>query len=372
MKKVLIIYKFLPQYRVDFFNKLRQALFLDNIELSLVYGKSLNANALRKDEVDLEWAHYVPSKMWQAGNTELLWQPCLKYLANKDLVIVEQANRLLINYYLMLARHVSSYKFAFWGHGRNRQEDPGHWKEKFKSLFLKQCDWWFAYTKEVRDMLVSYRYPINKITVVQNAFDTVTLQKFYHSIGHSETDALKKEYGISGENVGIYCGALYPDKRIGFIIDACKAIRKKVDDFHMIFLGSGNESSRVQDAVKMLDWMHYAGPVFGNDRAKYFKTASVQVMPSCVGLGILDSFAMETPIITTDEPKHGPEIGYLEPGKNGVITPNRFDAYVDAVVDTLQTKKYIRLIAACAESAKVYTVEQMVENFKNGIIRCLS
>jgi L-malate glycosyltransferase len=371
MKKVLIIYKFLPQYRVDFFNKLKEELYKDGIEFQLVYGKSLNASALRKDEVDLDWAHYVPNKLWQLGNTELLWQPCLKYLEHQDLVIVEQANKLLINYYLMLMRRFSSYKFAFWGHGRNRQGDPDHWKEKFKELFLKQCDWWFAYTREVRDMLISYNYPAERITVVQNAFDTVSLQQYYHRIPATETDDLKRAYGITGENVGIYCGALYAEKRIDFILEACKAIRSQVYDFHMIFLGSGNESDKVLDAVKACDWMHYAGPKFGNERAKYFKIASIQVMPSCVGLGILDSFAMETPIITTDEPKHGPEIGYLEPGKNGIITPNRFEDYVKAVVETLQTKKFIPMIAACADSAKVYTVEQMVENFKNGIIQCL-
>jgi glycosyltransferase involved in cell wall biosynthesis len=371
MKRVLILYKFLPQYRVDFFNLLRSELANHGIELTLVYSKSLNANALRNDEVDLEWAQYVPSRRWQIGNSELLWQPCLPYLKNKDLVIVEQANKLLINYYLMMARYVSSFRFAFWGHGRNRQGDPGHWKEKFKSLFLKQCDWWFAYTREVKDMLVSQGYPENQITVVQNAFDTISLQKFYHDVAPSETDALRKEFGIEGDRVGIYCGALYADKRIDFILEACHAIRDRVEDFHMIFLGAGNEARKVQEATRKHPWIHYVGPKFGTDRAKYFKLAALQVMPSCVGLGILDSFAMETPIVTTDEPRHGPEIGYLEPGVNGLITPNHFDDYVQALSQALLTGQYQKLTSACRDSAQVYTVEQMVQNFTQGILKCL-
>jgi glycosyltransferase involved in cell wall biosynthesis len=372
MKKVLIIYKFLPQYRVDFFNKLREELFKEDIELQLVYGKSLNKNALRKDEVDLAWAHYVPSKLWHVGGTELLWQPCLKYLKDQDLIIVEQANKLLINYYLMLFRHVSSYKFAFWGHGRDRQDDPHSLKNRFKSLFLNSCDWWFAYTREVRNMLVSYGYPEDKITVVQNAFDTVSLHKYYQEIEQHETDSLKEEMGMQGENVGIYCGGLYPEKRIDFIIEACQSIKEKVKDFHMVFLGSGIESARLKEVVGLYDWIHYPGPKFGNERAKYFKISSVQLMPSLVGLGILDSFAMETPIITTDEPLHGPEIEYLVPGLNGIITKNTAADFVNAVVDTLLSKKYRDLTHECAESAKVYTVEQMVDNFRNGIIKCLS
>jgi len=67
----------------------------------------------------------------------------------------------------------------------------------------------------------------------------------------------------------------------------------------MIFIGSGIESYKVLEASKSYDWIHYVGSKFGEERIKYFRISLIQIMPYSVGLGILDSFAMETPMITT-------------------------------------------------------------------------
>lgn len=104
---------------------------------------------------------------------------------------------------------------------------------------------------------------------------------------------------------------------------------------------------------------------------KYFKIAAVQIMPGAVGLGILDSFAMETPLITTVQDFHGPEISYLENGKNGVITKNDIEEYSNAVVKLLISKEYIKMSSYCQLCAGKYTIEHMVENFKTGVLYCL-
>jgi L-malate glycosyltransferase len=372
MKKVLIIYKFLPQYRQEFFQKLREELTKDGIHLDLIYGKLNNSDAHKKDEIEFEWGQYIANKTLKIGNTELIWQPCLKHLNDKDLVIVEQANRLLLNYYLMVARHFSKYKFANWGHGRNLQDHANSIKNKFKFLFIKKCDWWFAYTNNVKSAIISHNFPENKITVVQNAIDTATLQKYYSEIKDSEVQKLKNKYNIVSSRVGIYCGGMYPGKRLDFILDTCKKIKESVPDFHMIFLGAGIESVKVVEAAKTNEWIHYEGPKFGREKVIYFKLASIQLMPCYLGLGILDSFALETPIITTEDPCHGPEIEYLENGKNGYITLDSPDDYSQTVIDILKNNKYDLLIDGCKKAAENYTVERMVDNFKNGIINCLA
>lgn len=371
MKRVLIIYKFLPQYRYEFFQGLKKELQKEGIELDLFYGKLKNADALKKDEVDIEWARFIPNKTIQIGKTQLIWQPCLRYLHNYDLIIVEQANKLLLNYYMMFARHFSRYKFANWGHGRNMQDDIKSLRNKFKYLYLKKCDWWFAYTVGVKNMLIEQGYPENKITVVQNAIDTVSLRKFYSEITDDEINNLKNELGISGSKVGIYCGGMYAEKRLDFILDACKKIKDEIPEFHMIFVGSGQDSYKVKEASEKFSWIHYVGSKFGKEKVKYFKISSIQLMPGLVGLGILDSFALETPIITTQYPFHSPEIEYLENDVNGEIIEDDFEKYTNKVIDILKTEKYISMIAACRKSAEIYTVETMVNNFKNGIIECL-
>ena len=186
MKEIVIITKLLPQYRSEFFCLLKEELLKNDIGLEVIYGKDKNSKASKNDEVELEWAKYIPNKTFKFFNTELIWQPCLREIKDKDFVIVENANKLLLNYYLILARKFSKYKLAYWGHGRNLQENINSWPNKFKYLFLNKCDWWFGYTNGTKNFLVQRNYPLNKITVVQNAINTFSLKKYYFEFDENE------------------------------------------------------------------------------------------------------------------------------------------------------------------------------------------
>jgi glycosyltransferase involved in cell wall biosynthesis len=371
MRQVVIIQKTLREYRKEFFSLLRSSLKKNDVELTLVYGKLKKGEASKKDQVDIEWGKYVPNKTFRIGKMELLWQPCLKDLKNKDLVIVEQANKLLLNYYLMLAKRAMGVKVGYWGHGRNLQDKVNSAVNKFKYLFIRQCNWWFAYTKGVKSFVVSKGYPENKVTVLQNAINTNVLREQYARISDAQSDQLKAELGIVSEHIGIYCGAMYTEKRIDFILESCYRIKKEIPDFHFLFIGSGLEACKVVQAAAENDWIHYVGPKFGEDRIKYFKLASIQLMPGAVGLGILDSFALQTPLITTTQNFHGPEIEYLENGKNGIITADDIHEYTAAIVKSFRDKSYQKMVEYCTICAEKYTLETMVENFKDGILKCL-
>lgn len=371
MKEIVIITKLLPQYRGEFFSLLKDELLKNDIVLEVIYGKDKNIKALKNDEVELEWAKYIPNKTFKFFNAELIWQPCLMEIKDKDLVIVENANKLLLNYYLIFARKFSKYKLAYWGHGRNLQENVNSWQNKFKYLFLNKCDWWFGYTNGTKIFLVKRNFPVNKITVVQNAINTLSIKKYYSEFKKNEINELRKELGINSNTIAIFCGAMYPGKDLDFILETCYRVKQEIPDFHMIFIGSGIEAIKVINASKLNNWIHYVGSKFEKERVKYFKIAQIQLMPYYLGLGLLDSFALETPIITTSNPFHGPEIEYLVNGENGFITNNNMDDYVSKVVEVLKTKSYVDLIEGCRLMAKKITLEEMVGNFKDGVLSCL-
>lgn len=371
MKHVLIIYKFLPHYRVDFYRLLKDSLLEHDITLHVVHGRSNKQDALKNDEVAIEWAQYIPNRRYAIRKKEMLWQPCLRQLRGKDLVIVQPESKLLLNYYLMLTRHFFSYKLAFWGHVYNMQERTDTWGNKLKFLLLHNCHWWFGYTVGAKKMLIKRGYPEHKITAVQNAIDTLLLRESYARIDHSEVTRLKNKLGITGCNVGVFCGGMYPNKDIDFILESCFRIKKEIPDFHMLFIGAGIESDKVKKAAADAAWIHYLGPRFGVDRIIYFKLSSVQLMPGLVGLCILDSFALETPIITTEHPFHSPEIEYLENGTNGLMTKYDVTEYAGAVIEILKTGKYHELVEAGRSAAEKYTVQNMVGHFKSGILSCL-
>lgn len=368
MKKVVIIQQIIPEYRVPFFNLLREALAKENVELSLIHSNADTSS----NTSPISWATVIHNRKLNLGLMQLIWQPVMQYLKGKDMVVVEKSNKLLLNYYLILTRLFSKRKLAFWGHGRNMQVEPNSGQNKFAVLTLKYCHWWFAYTQGVKDFLIKHKYPADRITNVQNAIDTRVLQEGIQKITEAEMAKLKQEMGIKGNKVAIFCGRMYPEKRIDFILESCYIIKKSIPDFEMIFIGSGQDAPMVQEAASVHKWIYYVGPKSGAERIKYFKIAQVQLMPGLVGLGVLDSFALETPIITTNYKYHSPEVEYIQDGKNGIIAENDLDIYSQRVVETLSNNKYQQLIEGCRLSAQKYTIETMVNNFKSGILACMA
>jgi len=373
MKKVLILQKVLPEYRVSFFNKLRHKLTEYNIQLDLIYGSGSKEEQLKKDKVDIDWATKKENIIFNIAGKEIYWQPVLKEIKEYDLIIAEQANKLIINYLLNLKRNFSNQKFAFWGHGTNLQAGGSTFGNIYKRLFIKKCDWWFAYTDSVKRFLIKQGYDTNKITVVQNAIDTSTLKEQYRSINEIEANKLKATLGIQSENVAIYCGGMYEEKRLPFLIEACDLIREKISDFQIIFIGAGKQEELVKQATEHRDWIHYVGPKRGREKAVYFNLAKVFLMPGLVGLAVLDAFCTQTPMITTDYPYHSPEIEYVEDGKNGIITINNLSDYTEKVCDALMNKDGLldKLVEGCEAASTKYTVDQMAENFSEGVSKAL-
>ena len=157
------------------------------------------------------------------------------------------------------------------------------------------------------------------------------------------------------------------------MLEAVLKIKEAVPDFHFILLGGGPDVELVEDFEKHHSWFHYVGPRFDQEKVPFLKAAKIFLLPGAVGLAILDSFCTVTPMVTTTYPFHGPEIEYLRSGENGVITDNNLQAFVTGVAEVLtNNEKYQKLASGCASSARKYSMEEMVNNFSEGIIRALS
>lgn len=369
MAKVSIICKSVEHYRIDFFDQLYKALQKNNICLQIIAGE------YHDKEKNPPWLVIVPNKSICFLGREMIWQPCLSFIKDSDLVIVEQANKLLLNYYLLLSRIISKKMIAFWGHGRNFQsKDKNSFEEKIKSYIAKRPDWWFAYTQRSVDLLNNIGYTKGKITRVNNAIDTTDMIDKYSEITDSETNQLAKELNIGGANTGIYIGALYKAKKIDFLIESCLLVKQQVSDFELIIVGSGEDQDYVNNMAEKYHWIHYAGPIYGDEKLKYLKLAKVFLLPGVIGLAILDAFATETPPVLIAQEGHGPEISYLHPGENGLLIDTADqNHYANQLTQLLSDEdKYVSLVEGCRKSAREYSLEKMVANFCNGILQALS
>lgn len=370
---VAIVQRILPHYRAAFFASLHERLKDYGIALTLYYGQERVGTVPRSIALDVPWSVRLNNRYLSIGDTELIWQPCLLRLQRFDMIVVEQANRLLINHLLQLKRRWSNQKLAYWGHGRNLQAgQQKNVREKFKQWRTCDVDWWFAYTELTRVHLVEGGFPSERITTVNNTIDISGLRKALAACKSDAVLRIKAELAIGGGPVGLYCGGLYADKRIDFLLDAVRVVQAVIPDFHMIVVGEGPESDRIAAASKSADWIHYVGPVYGDDRAPFLKLSDILLMPGAVGLVVIDSFVAETPLVTTRINTHGPEIAYLKSGENGVMSEDSLADYADAVIATLTGDTLPNLRAGCRTGADEYSLEHMVARFSDGIVNCLN
>lgn len=371
--RVAIIQRVLPHYRLSFMRRLREKLETHAIDLRLIYGQERPDTVPKSVDLTDSWATKIKNLYIDTPVGELVWQPCLRYLQDVDLLIVEQANRLLVNYPLQFFWRNRTRNLAFWGHGTNFQaQNRRGFKEKLKSLFAGKVDWWFAYTDYSAALVRSAGYPSERITVVNNSIDTEELKTAILSVTPEQKLSIRNQLGLGAGPVALYCGGMYPDKKLTFLFDAAEQIREKVKDFHLILIGSGPNEELVKSAAAKHFWIHYPGAVFGAERAVYFALSDLMMMPGLVGLAIVDCFVAGIPLFTTRIPIHSPEIVYLENGQNGIITPFDVEQYADEVAKyLLDNDRMAALVKGCTKSASRYTLDAMVENFSAGVFALL-
>lgn len=375
MKKVVILQHRLMHYRVSFFERVRELGALGGIEVVLVHGQPSKSEALKRDTGELDGAFVVKNFYLRFFGRDLLWQPFPSKLNSADLVVVMQENRILSNYLIILRRLLTRRLVAYWGHGANLQSlSRDGLLERWKRYWMTKVDWWFAYSKVTTDILERAGYPGERVTCLNNAIDTSGFKKELSQISRREVESFKSELGISvNAVVGIFCGSLYPDKRITFVVNACELIRQSGVDFHCIVIGDGEER-KIVDALSVdRPWLHVLGKQIGRRKALGFKASTLLLNPGLVGLNVVDGFSAGLVMITVADSRHGPEFAYLKDGSNGLVVDGDVVEYASVAVGLIRNERRLRLMrdAALADSDK-YTVESMAERFVDGISKCLN
>ena len=375
MKKVVICQYRLLHYRTTLFECLRTACAQRGIDLHLLHGQASRRESVKKDEGSLPWAIKVKNRFWEVGARDLVWQPLPAESRDADLVVVMQESRILSNYPLLLSRIWSPRKVAYWGHGVNFQSDaPAGLREKWKKVLLKQVDWWFAYTGLTVDILKSAGYRAERITCLNNAIDTSSFKADLASVSDVALEQARAELGISANApVGLFCGSLYPDKRLDFLVDAADKIRAQSEDFHCLVIGDGPSMPYIREAASTRPWLHVLGIQKGAEKALYFRLADFMLNPGLVGLHVVDAFCAGLVMVTTSNARHSPEIAYLKNGVNGFMTADSAEEYASVVLGLVNDEVRLDKVKMAAKAdAEVYTLDNMVAEFVDGIEKCLA
>jgi glycosyltransferase involved in cell wall biosynthesis len=372
---VAIIQDRLASYRVPLFSALQERLREHGIALRLIYGESSDAVKTRADEGPPPWAELAETRHLALRGTQAVWQRLPRDIRRADLVIMEQGNRLLSNYPLLARRKLGGAAVAYWGHGKNYQSTrPEGVRERWKCFLLPYADWWFAYTDLTVAHLIDKGFPANRITNLNNSIDVTGFRNDLASVTPADIDRAMRDLSIpDGSRVGLYCGSIYAEKRIGLLLHSAEIIRRAAPDFHLVVVGDGPDAERVYEAATVHPWVHYVGAKQGRPKAVLFASAHVQLNPGAVGLHVLDAFTAGLPMVTRVDAPHGPEITYLESGLNGLmVESSEPGAYAEAVLGLLEDEsRRESMRQACLEASWRFSIESMADRFCEGVRACL-
>jgi len=357
--RVVFVQKFVPHYRLPFFERVRARLAERGIPFVLIYGQPDPYEGSKVKMEYPEWGHRVKSRIIKVAGRYLYWEGAIFRIKRHDMVIAEHAAKLLDNYFLYLASRMGFIGFGYFGHGENFQTKHELSISRFvKKAMLTKVTRWFAYTEVSRQSLLRQGVDDQNITVVNNTLDKPDYA----------TDAVEKQ-----PNKFLYIGGLYADKRLDLLLDAAEQVAAKVDNFELHVVGDGPMRNVIEQAAESHAWVTYHGSLYGEERNHMLASSVAILMPGLVGLVAIDSFFFQCPVLTSDVGQHSPEIAYLTHGENALVdtAEGTADTYAQMVLRFIEEPGLAdKLRTACDDSSNLYTIDNMVERFCDGIELC--
>lgn len=372
-QRVVVCQRRLTHYRVPLFERLRTALTDRGIDLRLVVGQGAPDESSKRDSGQLPWSTTVRNHYWRVGGIRFCWQPFPREFEGADLIIVTQENSLLSNYRLLTRSRTGPGRVALWGHGSNFQTSG---RRRVRTLVrqwtTRRAQWWFAYTDASVAAIAATGFPQERITNLENATDTKSLTEDLSKLTEHDREQLRRQMGLHAGYTALFLGSLYEDRRLDFLFDAARQLYAWNPLFRLMIVGDGPLAQYVVENCGTCHWCVWAGMRTGLDKARHLAVADVMLQPAALGLGVLDSFCSGKPLIAIEDAGHGPEVAYVRHGENAHVTDDSVAAFVAGARKVITDSNYRnRLTVGCLESARHYTIENMANNFCNGILQAL-
>jgi glycosyltransferase involved in cell wall biosynthesis len=143
---------------------------------------------------------------------------------------------------------------------------------------------------------------------------------------------LRQKLNIGNAFVILYLGRIIERKGLDVLIKAFSTIEQERGDAYLVICGDGNFRGSCESIVKEMQIKHviFAGSIQEEEKASFYKTADVFVLPSRIvaeeeiaegwGLVINEAMSMGKPVITTDAVGAAEDL--VRSGINGYVVKN--------------------------------------------------
>ncbi|THI88253.1 MAG: glycosyltransferase family 4 protein [Nitrospira sp. CG24A] len=371
MKKIAIIQKEIPHYRVRFFEEVSAQ------ASTMGFDVTVYSAATTWSELPFKFSQRgLPIYQFTKRKNGPFWMKELSAaLIEIDLVVAPQELQCLNVPYLWANRHRRRTQWVWWGHGYNFQASAcpsvsTTIKEAIKRFMTRRADGLITYTASGADYWRRQGLPTGYVLPYYNTLDVEELRRVEAEIGERKIWELRRKLALEGKRVLLFSGRLYPEKQVDFILRTFAILKKSLPEVALVIIGDGEQRGDLEQLAAELGLsdVHFLGELVNpEDTAGYFSLADLLVMPALVGLAIVHGYAFGLPLITTNAPGHGPEVEYLT-GDAGVMTkPSELDT-ASAIASILGSHDRLAVMkrAAMAQGDKLY-LSHSVRRFVDGI-----
>lgn len=364
-RRVLLVWPYLPAYNVEFVRRSRHRLALQGHELILLTGSQ---GLQRGDEADVEGRRLLRERAARLGGRTLLLRH-LPPVRSSDLLIVEQAVKNLETYPLLLRRPDRSPGVAMMGHGRSYSVAQSPVLASFKQWLTRRGDWFFAYTVEGADHVISRGFPRSRVTVVHNTIDTDQLAHDLSAVSDEELAHFCAEHRLTRGRTVLFLGGVDRRKGIRFLLESARYASAQLAGFTLLIGGSGVALDEARARERAGDPVRVLGRLDGHGKAVALAASEALAIPEWIGLVAVDSLVAGRPIVATRHPSHSSEVAYLQPGRTGLFADHDPVAYAHCLTGLLMDPARLSAMQrACRAASVEHGLDLMVDSFVGGVV----
>ncbi|MGD9590856.1 MAG: glycosyltransferase family 4 protein [Mycolicibacterium sp.] len=218
-------------------------------------------------------------------------------------VIVEGTPRIITNLLVPAATRATGGVCLLWSKGHIEPGTPsGYFTDLIRFRFAKLFDGVICYGEEGKRDLERIGIPSESITVARNTIDTdrIFAESADRDVVASE---FKRQQGLEGRHIVLYCGTLYPKKRHLDLVEAWPAIHAANPDAVLVMVGGGPMLGEVKARAAELgsESIRILGSVGDGEDYSWIGACDVSVMCGGLGLAIQQTLAFGRPMVVADE-----------------------------------------------------------------------
>jgi len=362
MIKILWLAPSFNHYKARFLNHLAKESDIDLTVLSGTGRVNMGDKELEEDWDFKQIKLNVIRKNF--GNSKIVKETIKPIFKDFDWVLIpaEKKNIPLFLLFLKLRRDYKEVRLFSYNHAQIKSKNAlySFIDLRLTKFFNNNLDRIIFYTEDACKKAID-----NKLVNPQKAFwanntlDNIEIDKYYtYKLPPNDPQSI------------LFIGRLLPSKRTTDLIKYYKRLKLNHRNLKLEIIGDGPDKAIVENAVKDDISISWHGTLTDEaDIAPIMERASLVFIPGLSGLSINHAFAYGKPYLTIKDIKHGPEIIYLDDGKNGYILNDNLEEDIIRISHLLDNRELLISFSKNAKAKSEYlSVENWVQQLKSNLL----